>query len=516
MTAELTAAAPDVAYMPDGELLSMYANGTDTDRSAILRECRRQDNRRRGRERWRAVDAEWRDGAYSQYLAAESATNGYLLSRAGDAAGIDPWPALWTGPESRAMKYASEELRNFWLASPRTTVSQYAAMAARRGNEWDDLGTEADTAAVPAARQDQAERTAGGTRREGRAMAVTYAEVEPLRTMWLRGWENRIPRGEVVMIAGPGAVGKGQLLCGMAAGVSVGITCPPDGEAEPPGTVIMVTPEDDANETMAWRLRAAGADLSRIVDLTTLDAGAPFELPDSVAALRALIDAINDDEDQADVRLVVIDPLMAVVSRPVSTNLGARRVMAPLMRMAKETGVAVVMVHHTVKSGSVAGSKGLTDVLRYVYTVKRDPENDAIRVMHLDKGNNVGETDDLRYVITGTDHGPRAVWLTRAEVAERRTSWRKQAAAAAPAADHRPRRTLPAVTYAAAVAVPAPGAGKPVTFDLGSHATLTAAQRACQGTVYAAGTPLAWRPEDSITWLASGRGAFFCISSERK
>jgi KaiC/GvpD/RAD55 family RecA-like ATPase len=259
-------------------------------------------------------------------------------------------------------------------------------------------------------------------------MAVSYAEIEALETEWL--WEQRIPRGEVTLIAGEGAVGKGQLLCDLAARVSQGWPMPLCEDGSDPGSVILVTPEDDPNETMAWRLRAAGADLARTFDLTMLESGAPFELPGSVAPLRALIEELKDTGHNP--RLVVIDPLMAAISRPISTNLAARRVIAPLMRMAKETGVAVVMVHHTVKSGQIAGSKGLTDVLRYAYTVKKDPENEAIRVIHLQKGNNVPDPEDTRYTLTDGPHGaPRVVWLSRDELAGRRKAWRTAAGGSA-------------------------------------------------------------------------------------
>ncbi len=335
------------------------------------------------------------------------------------------------------------------------------------------------------------------------SMGVTYADIEPLQTQWL--WQDRLARGEVTLIAGAGAVGKGQLLCDLAARVSRGDWMPgcepAEGEpAQQPGTVIMVTPEDDPNETMSYRLRAAGADLSRVVDFTLLDGGAPFELPDSVGALRALVDELGD------VRLIVIDPLLAVVSKPVSTNLAARRVMAPLMRLAKETGTAVVCVHHTVKSGAIAGSKGLTDVLRCVYTVRRDPENDAIRIMHLDKGNNT-VADDLRFTVISTDAGPRAVWLSRDELTQRRTAWRRPAP---------PRRfQLPAMGFSAMCATRGP-AGSPVVRNLGSHDSLSAAQAACQQAPEAGGRPLAWRKKDGRTVTATAPGASFAVSFGRK
>ena len=94
---------------------------------------RRASDRARQRRRQDPASREWHDAAYAQYLAAEAATNGYLLSRAGLAKGVDPWPALWTGPAALADHYASEELREFWQANRRITVTEYRA--ALRGEE---------------------------------------------------------------------------------------------------------------------------------------------------------------------------------------------------------------------------------------------------------------------------------------------------------------------------------------------------------------------------------------------
>jgi hypothetical protein len=72
-----------------------------------------------------AVNAEWFLWAHHQFTAAEDECRGYLLNAAGRAAGLDPW-ALWSGPAARVEKYASDELRDFWLTRPRVTVMQYA------------------------------------------------------------------------------------------------------------------------------------------------------------------------------------------------------------------------------------------------------------------------------------------------------------------------------------------------------------------------------------------------------
>lgn len=52
------------------------------------------------------------------YIFAEHHTKGALLNKAGRDAGISSF-SLFTGPESRAMKYASEELKEHWATHPR-------------------------------------------------------------------------------------------------------------------------------------------------------------------------------------------------------------------------------------------------------------------------------------------------------------------------------------------------------------------------------------------------------------
>jgi hypothetical protein len=59
-----------------------------------------------------------------QYLAAVEATAGVLVNKDGRAKHIDGY-TLFSGPLSRAQKYASEELLEFWEKNPRRTLSQF-------------------------------------------------------------------------------------------------------------------------------------------------------------------------------------------------------------------------------------------------------------------------------------------------------------------------------------------------------------------------------------------------------
>lgn len=68
----------------------------------------------------------FRDEADRQYFAAEEATRGNVINAAGQRAGVDP-RSLFTGPESRARKYASEEVLQWWQDHGRLTLDNFRA-----------------------------------------------------------------------------------------------------------------------------------------------------------------------------------------------------------------------------------------------------------------------------------------------------------------------------------------------------------------------------------------------------
>lgn len=259
-------------------------------------------------------------------------------------------------------------------------------------------------------------------------MPVTYAdeEREPLETEWT--WEGRLPRGAVVLVAGWRQSAKGLLACHIAAAVTKGRPLPGEESGREPGDVVMVMAEDDPNEDMAWRLRAADADLSRVHDFTELDDGSPFELsasatvpgntPDLLAFIRQL------REQGRNPRLVILDPLNALVMYgSIKTDQGARRVIGRLRQVAKRTGVTILVVHHFVKSGSIGGSQGIVDAPRWVYEIQPDPASPEYKIFHLYKCN-VAVGEDLRYRIISDGHNSRIEWVDREQMEREERSWR--------------------------------------------------------------------------------------------
>ena len=336
----------------------------------------------------------------------------------------------------------------------------------------------------------------------------TYADIAPQPKAWL--WGGRLLRGGVTIVAGPGGSAKGLMAADLAARVTTGRPMPGETEAREPASVIMITPEDDLEEDVAWRLDAAGADRGRCHDLTFLPGGIPFELSvirgdtGHIGQLRELIDEIGD------VALVVIDPLLACVNGPVASNAAARRVMAPLQRLAKETGVAILLTHHTVKSGAIAGSKGLTDAARIVYRISRQADNPAVRVMSVEKVNNAPELDDIQYTLTGEGTSIRVAWAPEAEQ-QQRPSWRDRLRGRPLAAAPSPQPAAPrfAATFSS-------GRGSTLLGD--SITDLGEAMRVCEGTRQAAalaraGRPLQWRQVDARTWTAGEMGYAFAVAT---
>lgn len=66
----------------------------------------------------------FKEHAELSYLAAEDYCRGHMLNRAGQAAKVS-YRSLFTGPESRARKYASEDLLRYWQENGRMTLEDF-------------------------------------------------------------------------------------------------------------------------------------------------------------------------------------------------------------------------------------------------------------------------------------------------------------------------------------------------------------------------------------------------------
>lgn len=93
-----------------------------------------QLDRRPGERLDDAARRVYREWLAVSYLAAESATNGHMLTPAGTARGISA-RSLFLGPVARAGKWASPELLEWWETHPRMTFAEFKAKTLGRASD---------------------------------------------------------------------------------------------------------------------------------------------------------------------------------------------------------------------------------------------------------------------------------------------------------------------------------------------------------------------------------------------
>jgi hypothetical protein len=210
------------------------------------------------------------------------------------------------------------------------------------------------------------------------------ADVEPEPISWF--WPGRFARGKLNLIAGQPGQGKSQLAIFMAGKTSIGGDFP-DGSKCPQGSVILISCEDDAADTIVPRLMAVGADRSRVHMLDWVieakgkegQSAQPFDLAAHTPALKSLADSIGD------VTLIVIDPVSAYLARIDSHKTSdVRGALAPLQQLAADTGAAVVLISHLNKGSAdanamvrVAGSGAFVAACRSAWLVESDPQDES-------------------------------------------------------------------------------------------------------------------------------------------
>src|SRR5687768_15737818 len=182
----------------------------------------------------------------------------------------------------------------------------------------------------------------------------------------------------------------------------------PDGQAGcAPAGVVLLSAEDGLGDTIRPRLEAAGADLDRVAALTGITAwdeetGEAYE---RMPALPRDIPSVRSAVEQVAAAVVVIDPLMAYLGGDVNSHRDqdVRRALAPLAKMAEETGAAVLLVRHNTKGGGSnalyrgGGSIGIIGAARLGFTFARDPEDEGRVIVACTKANITAMPPSLAY-----------------------------------------------------------------------------------------------------------------------
>ena len=169
--------------------------------------------------------------------------------------------------------------------------------------------------------------------------------IEPISWLW-GGW---LARGKLHVIGGAPGTGKTTIALALAATATRGGTWPDRSRCRSSGNVVMWSGEDDPADTLAPRLVAMGADMSRIFFVTGSvegDARRAFDPAKDVAALGEAVTKIGD------VSMLIVDPIVSAIAGDSHKNSETRRGLQPLVDLAQAQNAALLGVTHFTKGTS--------------------------------------------------------------------------------------------------------------------------------------------------------------------
>jgi hypothetical protein len=190
----------------------------------------------------------------------------------------------------------------------------------------------------------------------------------------------------------------------------------PDGSGGgEPGNVVIIQGEDGADDTIVPRLRALGADLSRVFVFCRdfLEKEGPFSIPTHIKILK---DALA----VAKPRLLIIDPIMAFLDRKIMaySDQCIRRALGPLAELVSSCGCACILVRHLNKTGNSrsvyrgGGSIGFNAACRSSWLFDYDPDDQGRLIMAQVKNNLAAPQESLAYrIVPRAGAEPILEWL---------------------------------------------------------------------------------------------------------
>jgi hypothetical protein len=202
--------------------------------------------------------------------------------------------------------------------------------------------------------------------------------IKPPVDWWIRHF---VPKGELVMLYGPGGIGKSSWASWLAAQVTKA------------GGSFMFLGVEESFDRFSLRSLLCGADPESL--LSREDTGR-IKLPQNIQILREIIDITKVD-------VIYFDSVVSHFSHMQGLNTAerARLCLGPLAELAQATGTTIVCVFHENKSGVYMGSTEMINVARYVLRATRT-KTGPLRIA-VDKTNFTMPDYSLEYTATLTD-----------------------------------------------------------------------------------------------------------------
>lgn len=260
-----------------------------------------------------------------------------------------------------------------------------------------------EIAATGSARPDSMDRCC-------RAVLQRFSDVPAELLRWL--WPGRVPLGMLTVMSGNPGAGKTFVVADLVARITSGRDFPDGRNTNGRCSVLFLNLEDHVRVTQRPRLQAADAALERVlridrVDVTLADGAvtsSPFSTTNAAEAIRSA------SAQTEGLRLVVIDPLAALLATCRSNDAGdVREALAPLVAVAEDLGLAVVLVHHNRKGSGTHASERLSGSLQIGATVRmvweffQDDDDDGRRLFLPGKNSNARDRGGLAFRVVDSD-----------------------------------------------------------------------------------------------------------------
>jgi hypothetical protein len=235
-------------------------------------------------------------------------------------------------------------------------------------------------------------------------MGILSADkIDPKPVEWLV--PARIAKKKMNIVAGEGKKGKTQLVLALAALTSNGGELPDGSGRVAKGTVIILSAEDDPEDTLAPRLIALGADMSKIKIIKS----------DYIIRRKGKEPAINPIDFQRipywralfrrfpDLQLFIADPVPSFLGRGVNDHKNAdlRNILTPFLCVVRDFNVAMIAITHLIKgfdpkrpaSYRISGSIAYANLARSIHFVATSPDDPAKRLFMM--AENTSAPNDL-------------------------------------------------------------------------------------------------------------------------
>ena len=206
---------------------------------------------------------------------------------------------------------------------------------------------------------------------------IAGTSVTPEAIKWL--WPGFLAKGKLHLVAGKPSAGKTTVVLDICARITSGGELPDKSKA-PIGNVLIWSGEDGVADTLAPRLIAAGADMSRVFFVSEHVAGTDRRAFDPARDMSLLVAAARAAGGAS---ALLLDPIVSAVTGDSHKNAEVRRGLQPVVDFAVETNAAVIGITHLSKGTSgadpvdrITGSLAFGAVTRIAFLVAREDSDD--------------------------------------------------------------------------------------------------------------------------------------------